>query len=218
MDRGRNPFNGRPSFYGRGWGVGFDSNGDVILNHAGAFSLGARTVVTLYPAQKLGIVVLTNAFPTGVPDALADSLFDLVRNGELTQDWFSNWNGLYEGLGEAFGASGIPYETPPVDATPALATSAYTGVYATRLRVRGKSHPSVTNVGFRPTFELQSGIRIETHILDFQGDILGEKVRLEFVRFLREEMKFSGVDELKAQIEKDIAEAREALRQNTEHR
>ena len=130
LSRPRHPFTGQPSFYGRGWGISFDANGDVVLSHAGAFSVGARTVVTLNPAQKLGIVVLANAFPTGVPDALADSLFDLVQHGELTQDWFANWNGLYEGLGASFAAGGEPYVSVPADPTPALPASAYTGASA----------------------------------------------------------------------------------------
>lgn len=130
MSLSRSPFTGQPTFYGRGWGVSFDTNGDVILEHAGAFAQGARTIVTINPAQKLGIVVLTNAFPTGLPEALADSLFDLVRHGELTQDWLANWNGFFEEMSAAFGASGAPFATLPAAPTPALPAHAYTGVYA----------------------------------------------------------------------------------------
>jgi CubicO group peptidase (beta-lactamase class C family) len=130
MSRAANPFTGQPSFYGRGWGIGFDVNGNVVLSHAGAFSLGARTMTKLYPAQQLGIVVLSSAFPTGVPDGLADSLFDLVEHGRLTRDWIAGWNPIYTGIGAAFAASGEPYETAPASPAPALAASAYTGVFA----------------------------------------------------------------------------------------
>lgn len=130
MSRQENPFTGQPTFYGRGWAMSFAPDGSVMLTHAGAFSLGARTVAALHPAEQLGIVVLSSAFPTGVPDGLADSLFDLVANGRLTQDWFAGWNALYTGIGAAFGASGAPFETAPASPAPALPASAYTGIYA----------------------------------------------------------------------------------------
>jgi CubicO group peptidase (beta-lactamase class C family) len=130
VDRGTNPLTGHPSFYGRGWNLGFDIDGNVILGHAGAFSLGARTAVSVRPARQLAIVTLTSAFPTGVPDGLNDSLFDLVEHGRLTQDWIAGWNTLYAGIGAAFAASGEPYETAPASPSPALPASAYTGVYA----------------------------------------------------------------------------------------
>ncbi len=129
VTRQRNPFTGQPTFYGRGWAMSFDAAGNIVLNHAGAFSLGARTNALLHPTEQLGIVVLTSAFPTGVPDGLSDSLFDLVANGRLTQDWIAGWNAIYAGIGAAFGASGEPFQTPPASAAPALPASAYTGVY-----------------------------------------------------------------------------------------
>jgi CubicO group peptidase (beta-lactamase class C family) len=130
VDRGTNPLTGHPSFYGRGWNLGFDVDGNVILGHAGAFSLGARTAVSVRPAQQLAVVTLTSAFPTGVPDGLNDCLFDLVEHGRLTQDWIAGWNTLYAGIGAAFAASGEPYETAPASPSPALPASAYTGSYA----------------------------------------------------------------------------------------
>ena len=130
VSRGANPFTGQPSFYGRGWGIGFDVDGMVTLSHAGAFSLGARTVATLHPAQQLGIVVLTSAFPTGVPDGLADNFFDLVERGSLTRNRIEDWSPFYTGVGAAFGASGAPYETAPDSPAPALPASAYLGTYA----------------------------------------------------------------------------------------
>jgi riboflavin kinase/FMN adenylyltransferase len=94
------------------------------------------------------------------------------------------------------------------------------GVYASRIRVDDVYHPGVTNVGFRPTFHLHGGLSIETHILPraphtpFQRNIVGERVRIEFVKMLREEEKFSSADELRAQIvERDIPKAMEALKE-----
>ncbi|MDQ3694634.1 MAG: serine hydrolase [Chloroflexota bacterium] len=130
MSRGADPITGHPSFYGYGWGIGFDPSGATTLGHAGAFSLGARTMVSLHPADQLGIVVLASAFPTGVPDALAASLFDLVAHGALTEDWFTGWNAIYDSIGAAFAAGGAPYVTAPASPAAALSASAYAGTYA----------------------------------------------------------------------------------------
>jgi riboflavin kinase/FMN adenylyltransferase len=85
------------------------------------------------------------------------------------------------------------------------------GVYATRaLLDDGQSALSVTNVGLRPTFQGE-GVRVEAHLLDFEGDLYGRRVHLQMVARLREEQRFSGVDALKAQIQADIVAARAAL-------
>lgn len=84
------------------------------------------------------------------------------------------------------------------------------GVYATRASFRGQTFPSVTNIGTRPTFD--NGMRtVEVHILDFSGDIYGEIVKLEMVKRLRAETRFSSVDDLKTQISKDVEIARALL-------
>ena len=84
------------------------------------------------------------------------------------------------------------------------------GVYATYAWVGERRHAAATNVGVRPTVD---GLKltVEAHILDFDDDIYGETVRLEFVRCIRPEMKFSGLDELKGRIAADVAEVREML-------
>ena len=73
MARSSNPVSESAlSFYGLGWNVEFGRYGQS-WTHAGAFSAGARTQVTLFPDAKLGIVVLGNGFwPSGVPEGLAD--------------------------------------------------------------------------------------------------------------------------------------------------
>ena len=81
INRGRDMVTGVPEFYGLGWSVDYAPDGRIYAAHAGAFSNGARTYVRLLPAEDLGIVVLANAFPTGVPDGLADDFFDLVLRG-----------------------------------------------------------------------------------------------------------------------------------------
>jgi CubicO group peptidase (beta-lactamase class C family) len=129
MARGTNPLTGAASFYGLGWNVEFGRYGRS-WGHAGAFSVGARTLVTLYPEAGLGIVVLSNAFPTGVPEGLADSFADLVFKGKIEKDWVNAWNGVYEGLfGPAIAAAKATYASP-ASASPARPFDTYIGRYA----------------------------------------------------------------------------------------
>jgi CubicO group peptidase (beta-lactamase class C family) len=126
--RGPNPITGTPAFYGLGWNVDYDASG-AYLSHAGAFSMGARTLVKMLPEEDLGIIVLSNAFPTGVPEGIADTFFDYVHSGEATQDWVSTWNALYDQLAAGFTAAAEPYTQPPAAPSSALEDSAYVGRY-----------------------------------------------------------------------------------------
>ncbi len=81
------------------------------------------------------------------------------------------------------------------------------GVYATYATIHGRRYAAATNVGVRPTVN-GGGVTIEAHLLDFDEDIYGEEVRLEFVRRIRPEMKFAGLEALKGQILADVEEVR----------
>ncbi len=84
------------------------------------------------------------------------------------------------------------------------------GVYVCEAEVDGRAWHAVTNVGVRPTFENQGATpRVEAHILDFDEDIYGKRLGLKFLARLRGEQRFSGVDALVAQIQKDIVQTRE---------
>jgi len=77
------------------------------------------------------------------------------------------------------------------------------GVYATMTTIDGIVHPSITNVGVRPTFGDTTTTIIEAYVLGYEGDLYGRQVRLGFVQRLRDERKFDDVDALRAQIEAD---------------
>lgn len=85
------------------------------------------------------------------------------------------------------------------------------GVYVTLARQDDQAHPSVTNIGLRPTFHGEERT-IEVHLLDFQGDLYGQELGLELVARLRGERHFASPQELSAQIEKDVEQARAILR------
>ena len=76
------------------------------------------------------------------------------------------------------------------------------GVYATIMTIDGVVHGGVTNVGMRPTFG-ETTPTIETHVLDYSGNLYGHTVRLAFVQRLRDERRFEDVDALRAQIAAD---------------
>ncbi|WP_258206323.1 bifunctional riboflavin kinase/FAD synthetase [Paenibacillus radicibacter] len=86
------------------------------------------------------------------------------------------------------------------------------GVYAARVTVNGEQHDSVMNIGIRPTFEGAGLVQtLEAHILDFDQDIYGKQVIVEFIDFIRSEQKFSSIQDLIAQIKLDVESCRAKL-------
>lgn len=84
------------------------------------------------------------------------------------------------------------------------------GVYATYAWVGRSRHPAATNVGVRPTVGGRQ-LTVEAHLLDFDGDLYGRELRLEFSGRIRPEMKFASLEALKAQIQADLDEVRRQL-------
>jgi riboflavin kinase/FMN adenylyltransferase len=87
------------------------------------------------------------------------------------------------------------------------------GVYAVTVDIDGKTYGGATNIGHNPTFE-EKKFSFETHVLDFDGQLLGKTIRVHFIRRIRDEMKFSGIEELGNQMRKDIAQIREIVKEH----
>jgi len=83
-----------------------------------------------------------------------------------------------------------------------------TSIYAVTVECRGNQHNGVANIGYSPTFE-DHEFTVEVHILDFNDNIYGKKIRVNFINRIRDEIKFSNISALIDQIKKDIATARE---------
>ena len=81
------------------------------------------------------------------------------------------------------------------------------GVYSTNTLIDKKSYLSATSVGRNPTFK-DEGLKIESHIIDFSQDVYGKDIELEFVDYLREEIKFENLEELKKKVQEDISKVK----------
>jgi riboflavin kinase/FMN adenylyltransferase len=106
---------------------------------------------------------------------------------------------------------GIGFPTANVDTQNELRPAP--GVYAIRVRLSddpGRWHPAVANIGVKPTFG-GSVVTIEAHLLDFQGDLYGKELRVQFLERLRAEQRFGSVGELAGQIKRDVEAARTVI-------
>jgi riboflavin kinase/FMN adenylyltransferase len=83
------------------------------------------------------------------------------------------------------------------------------GVYVTLAHVAGRELQACTNIGIRPTFEGDNSRLVETHLLDFDGNLYGQLVTVELLHHLRSEQKFNSIDELTSQIQRDLIATRE---------
>jgi riboflavin kinase/FMN adenylyltransferase len=110
-----------------------------------------------------------------------------------------------EGLGRRLGFPTANLDTSGLVLPP-------NGVYAARARIGEALLPAVVNIGVRPTVSPATGApRVETHLLDFEDDVLGRELELFPVARLRDEQKFPNLDTLRTQIGQDIAKARQIL-------
>lgn len=105
-------------------------------------------------------------------------------------------------LGTRLGFPTLNLQIPPGHVIPAF------GVYATQVCIDGIKYFAATNVGVRPTVDEDGQITVEASLLDFDGDLYGKTVRLEFCHYLRPEQKFDTLDELRTQVLQDITEVR----------
>jgi CubicO group peptidase (beta-lactamase class C family) len=160
--------NGITGFYGLGWDVKTMPRGPLRISHSGAFNLGAATNVALVPAARLGVVVLSNAYPIGVVEALANSFLDLALYGALTTDWMQVYQQAYAALLEETIAavSKFDYTTPPAAPEPALPNDTYIGQYANDL------YGTVEVVSAEDGLALVAGpSRLTWPLAHFDGDV-----------------------------------------------
>jgi CubicO group peptidase (beta-lactamase class C family) len=118
----------RPSFYGYGFNVGIEPSGRVVIGHSGGFVLGAATYFRYLPSADIGIVVLTNGSPIGVPESIASEFTDLVQYGKPLRDWYAGYNQILQGMVAPIGD--LVGKTPPESPEPAQALQHYVGTYA----------------------------------------------------------------------------------------
>ncbi|MFM2295271.1 MAG: hypothetical protein RLZZ350_1684 [Verrucomicrobiota bacterium] len=142
---------------------------------------------------------------TRIRDAVRAGDFDAA--GQMLGRAYSLANAVIHGdkLG---GQLGFP--TANLDTTGLLLPP--TGVYAAQVSSGGKFHRAVLNLGVRPSVKNPAPrLRLEVHLLDFSGDLYGQELEITFTAKLRDEQKFSSLEELKTQIARDISAARAAL-------
>ncbi len=137
---------------------------------------------------------------------------NLVRDGEISgANRFFGYDYYIEGVVVEGEKRGRKLGFPTVNLDTEWEILPKPGVYATYVKLSDGFHGSITNIGVRPTFE-ESKLTVETHIFDFNDNLYGEEVRVNFVERLRDEKRFESVDKLVEQINHDIAGVREILR------
>ena len=125
----------RSGFYGFGFNTGTTSGARTELSHSGAFELGAGTNFVILPSADVAIVALTNATPSGVPETLTAQFADLVQFGEVREDWYGLYSGVFAEMEKPVG-SFVGKQPPPSRRPPR--------------RYRHTSAPTTTTIGARP--------------------------------------------------------------------
>ncbi|MBI4202063.1 MAG: bifunctional riboflavin kinase/FAD synthetase [Chloroflexi bacterium] len=160
------------------------------------------TVTVAEPFLQGGERVSSTAIRQAVARGnLAEAARGLGRNYALAGT-------VVHGEGRGGTALGYPTANLQTDADAALPAD---GIYAAWAHVGERRYGAATSIGVRPTFGRGLARRVEAFLLDFRGDLYGQEVRLEFVRRLREEIAYPGLEALKLQIAVDVEETRRVL-------
>jgi CubicO group peptidase (beta-lactamase class C family) len=117
----------RSGFYGYGFNVAPTSAARMELSHSGAFELGSGTNFVILPSADVAIVALTNATPSGVPEALTAEFADLVQFGEVREDWYKLYNDIFKQMEQPMGS--LVGQKPPANPAPEAPSASYVGTY-----------------------------------------------------------------------------------------
>ena len=180
---------------GADWKFGKGRTGDVaLLKKLGGFEVDGIPAVTLD-----GEVISSTAIRLAV--ARGDLAFAEKALGRPYAVFGEVVRGSGKGHDLGFPTANIDaagYQLPP------------DGVYAARARCGDKTFHGIVNLGIRPTVSHDAKRVLEIHLFEFEGDLYGMEIEVEFLRFIRGEKKFSSVEELRAQIAKDISAVKAA--------
>lgn len=121
-------FTARPGFYGYGFNVSVTPAGRMSFSHSGAFALGAGTNLVILPSAGVGIVVLTNAAPTGAAEAVSAEFMDLVQFGKIERDWLPAYAAVLAPISAPIGS--LVGKERPAKPAPAGNLAGYAGSYA----------------------------------------------------------------------------------------
>ena len=184
---------------GQDFALGRGREGDVAYLNALGQELDF-SVDVVQPFKRNGETVSS----TAIRDALARG--DVAKVTRFLGRNFSLSGPVVRGV-ERGRTLGFPTANLAVNSNQALPAD---GVYATRVRTSSSIYSAVVNIGQRPTFG-EKDRTVEVYLLDFEGDLYGEEIKVELVERLRAEKKFDSADELKAQISRDVERARVIL-------
>jgi riboflavin kinase / FMN adenylyltransferase len=137
---------------------------------------------------------------------------DELKLGDLNKVYaFLGRNYYVRGIVHHGDARGRTIGVPTANVTPTVDFVPRRGVYITQTHYGNKTYPSITNIGFNPTFhgEKDPPVKTETHLFDFDEDIYGQEIQVDLLQYLRDEKKFSGIQELLTQIRSDIQQAKD---------
>lgn len=185
---------------GENFRFGANRSGDFVALHALGAKLGFEAVAASVFGDADGPLSSTR-----VRNAIAGG--DVTLAARLLGRWHV-LSGIVE-HGDALGRT-LGFPTANLGHIEALLPKY--GVYAVRVRSEGDAswHAGVMNVGMRPTLA-GNALRVEVHVLDYEGDLYGQKLHVALVQRIRDELKFDGLPALRAQIGRDIERAREVL-------
>ncbi len=181
--------------------------------HYGKAGKGNCSTLNQYADQKF-IVECVDSVNDDHGKISSSRIVECIENGDLVQahlllDYPYTITGFVI-HGNAKGKSELGFPTANVgfDAEFILPKL---GVYAGLVTVKGNTYRSMINIGFNPTFNERKLVSIEAHILDFNQDIYGEAIQVEFYKYIRSEMKFSSINDLIEQLNKDLKEVNQVF-------
>ena len=193
------PFSPRTVIVGYDFSFGADRKGSIEFIRSKSSDFGFS--VEVIPPVKVDGEICSS---TRIRQAVETGDVELA-NKLLGRDFY------IEGLVERGAGRGRKLGLPTANLRTNAETHPSQGVYAAWAVTSSGRHRAVVNIGTNPTFVHQGHVTIEAHILDFSEDLYGSNLRLEFVKRIRSEKKFSGPTELISQIRKDISESRLVL-------
>lgn len=173
---------------------GHNRKGDyhMLQNYAGTYGYQVRVVQKMqYQGRDISSTYIREALKKGSIE---------FANELLGYPYFIQGKIIHGNqVGRTIGFPTINIQPPPQKLLPPF------GVYVSKIRLDGKQYGGITNIGKKPTIEGDNPAGAETYIYDFNGDVYEKTAKVELLHFERPEMKFSGIEALKEQLEKDIA-------------